>query len=83
MRKTPGIQHLKPARNRAGQINLSAHVKNYDSTAPKNSLCCAQTGCMGAKLPPQYYSILALSIFAEWGLVKADTRRGAFRVKQK
>jgi hypothetical protein len=37
---------------------------------------------MGAKLPPQYYSILRLSIFAEWGLVEADTRRGAFRVEQ-
>src|SRR3954454_7478087 len=32
------------------------------------------------KLPPYYYSTLRLSIFAEWGLVKANTRRGVFRV---
>src|SRR3954447_5284185 len=32
------------------------------------------------KLPPYYYSSLRLSIFAEWGLVKANTRRGVFRV---
>jgi hypothetical protein len=32
------------------------------------------------KLPPYCCSILELSIFAEWGLVIADTRRGAFRV---
>src|SRR3954465_12673584 len=32
------------------------------------------------KMPPQYCSTLARSIFAEWGLVKANTRRGVFRV---
>jgi hypothetical protein len=30
---------------------------------------------------PHYYSILASSIFAEWGLNQANTRRGVFRVK--
>jgi hypothetical protein len=30
---------------------------------------------------PQYYSILEGSIFAEWGLNQANTRRGVFRVK--
>jgi hypothetical protein len=30
---------------------------------------------------PHYYSILPRSIFAEWGLNQANTRRGVFRVK--
>jgi hypothetical protein len=30
---------------------------------------------------PHYYSILEPSIFAEWGLNQANTRRGVFRVK--
>jgi hypothetical protein len=30
---------------------------------------------------PHYYSILEPSIFAEWGLKQANTRRGVFRVK--
>jgi hypothetical protein len=30
---------------------------------------------------PHYYSILERSIFAEWGLNQANTRRGVFRVK--
>jgi hypothetical protein len=30
---------------------------------------------------PHYYSILEASIFAEWGLNQANTRRGVFRVK--
>jgi hypothetical protein len=34
------------------------------------------------KMPPHYCSTLARSIFAEWGLVKANTRRGVFRVKK-
>src|SRR3981081_2942636 len=32
-----------------------------------------------AKMPPHYYSTLAPSIFAEWGLIKANTRRGVLR----
>jgi hypothetical protein len=32
-------------------------------------------------MPPHYYSTLIASIFAEWGLVKANTRRGVFRVE--
>ena len=32
-------------------------------------------------MPPHCWSNLALSIFAEWGLIKANTRRGVFRVK--
>jgi hypothetical protein len=32
-------------------------------------------------LQPQCWSILRLSIFAEWGLKGANTRRGVFRVK--
>jgi hypothetical protein len=32
-------------------------------------------------LPPQYCSTLAQSTFAEWGLIKANARRGVFRVK--
>src|SRR5215204_1133287 len=49
--------------------------------APKNSPSRAQTGCERAKLPPHCWSILGLSIFAEWGLKEANTRRGVFRVK--
>jgi hypothetical protein len=49
--------------------------------APKNSLSRAQTGCKRAKLQPHCWSILGLSIFAEWGLKRANTRRGVFRVK--
>jgi hypothetical protein len=30
---------------------------------------------------PHYYSILPRSMFAEWGLNQANTRRGVFRVK--
>jgi hypothetical protein len=30
---------------------------------------------------PHYYSMLASSIFAEWGLKQANTRRGVFRVE--
>jgi hypothetical protein len=41
----------------------------------------AQTGYARAKLPPYCWSILRLSMFAEWGLIKANTRRGVFRVK--
>jgi hypothetical protein len=48
---------------------------------PKNSIPRAQTGRARAKLPPYCWSILTPSIFAEWGLIKADTRRGVFRVK--
>ena len=33
------------------------------------------------QLSPHYYSILPRSIFAEWGLNQANTRRGVFRVK--
>jgi hypothetical protein len=33
-------------------------------------------------MPPHCYSSLAQSIFAEWGLIKANTRRGVFRVKK-
>jgi hypothetical protein len=32
-------------------------------------------------MPPHCCSTLAQSIFAEWGLIKANTRRGVFRVK--
>jgi hypothetical protein len=39
------------------------------------------TSRITVKLPPHYYSILPMSIFAEWGLVKANTRRGVFRVQ--
>jgi hypothetical protein len=39
------------------------------------------TSRIAVKLPPHYYSIVPMSIFAEWGLVKANTRRGVFRVK--
>ena len=34
-------------------------------------------------MPPHCCSTLAQSIFAEWGLVKANTRRGVFRVNAK
>src|SRR5882757_1004142 len=44
-------------------------------------MTAAQTGCARAKIPPYYCSTLARSIFAEWGLVKANTRRGVFRVE--
>jgi hypothetical protein len=33
-------------------------------------------------MPPHYYSTLSWSIFAEWGLVKANIRRGVFRVRK-
>ena len=33
------------------------------------------------KMPPQYCSTLIRSTFAEWGLIKANARRGVFRVK--
>jgi hypothetical protein len=47
----------------------------------KNVTARAHLGCARVKIPPYYRSILARSIFAEWGLVKANTRRGVFRVK--
>src|SRR5450755_2574364 len=47
----------------------------------KNSISRAQLGCARAKLPPYCSSNLAWSIFAEWGLVQANTRRGVFRVR--
>jgi hypothetical protein len=40
------------------------------------------SGCHDAfQFSPHYYSILEPSIFAEWGLNQANTRRGVFRVK--
>jgi hypothetical protein len=32
-------------------------------------------------MPPHYWSTLASSMFAEWGLIKANHRRGVFRVE--
>ena len=46
----------------------------------KSSFSPAQYRCTRAKLPPQYCSTLRRSIFAEWGLEQANTRRGVFRV---
>jgi hypothetical protein len=34
------------------------------------------------QISPHYSPILKRSIFAEWGLIKANTRRGVFRVKK-
>jgi hypothetical protein len=47
----------------------------------EDSIPRAQTGCTRAKMPPHYWSNFRPSMFAEWGLSKANYRRGAFRVE--
>jgi hypothetical protein len=41
-------------------------LDQHDSS--KNVTTRAQTGCVRVKIPPHWRSILAPSIFAEWGL---------------
>src|SRR4030095_7989315 len=60
-------------------LHLAADQRS-SSRVRKVAFSPAHARSTGAKLPPQYCSTLRRSIFAEWGLEQANTRRGVFRV---
>src|SRR5258708_20880892 len=66
---------------RPGKVVLSRRANFESRNRSKNVTPRAQVGYARAKFPPHCSTILALSIFADWGVTKANTRRGVFRVK--
>ena len=69
-----------PRRDRRAARQSEARAEAVAFPCSKSSFSPAQSGCTQAKLPPQYCSTLIRSMFAEWGLIQANTRRGVFRV---